>query len=98
MSAPGRKEKRVLSGVMLTALVWAAPVPIAFAQQSAIPDFSSNQAGWVGVGGGFGVGGEVFSAVAGQLPPLHNDPAHPFVPNGAGRSQTIGLPTSPIRI
>jgi len=83
MSALGRKKRGVLAGTVLTVMIWAAPAPIASAQQRAIPDFSSNQAGWVGVGGGFGVGGEVFSPVAGQLPPLHNDPAHPFVPNGA---------------
>jgi hypothetical protein len=74
---------------MLAAVAWVAPAAPAAAQQKAAPpDFSSNQFGWVGMGGGFGVGGAVFSPVAGQLPPLIDDPAHPFVPNG-----TRGQPT-----
>ena len=49
-----------------------------------VPDFSSNQVGWVGVGAGF-------RPVPGRLPPVTNDPAHPFVPNG-----TSAQPTYPI--
>jgi hypothetical protein len=49
-----------------------------------VPDFSSNHAGWVGVGAGF-------RPVPGRLPPVSNDPAHPFVPNG-----TSAQPTYPI--
>jgi hypothetical protein len=74
---------RVFASTILAAVIWAAPTWPATAQQNvAPPDFSANQVGWVGVGGGFGAGGEVFAAVPGQLPPLRNDPAHPFVPNG----------------
>jgi len=51
---------------------------------TAVPDFSSNQVGWVGVGAGF-------RPVPGRLPPVTNDPAHPFVPNG-----TSAQPTYPI--
>jgi len=49
-----------------------------------VPDFSSNQAGWVGIGAGF-------RPVPGRLPPVTNDPAHPLVPNG-----TSAQPTYPI--
>jgi hypothetical protein len=76
-------SEKVLASTMLAAVAWIAPAAPAAAQQKAAPpDFSSNQFGWVGMGGGFGVGGAVFSPVAGQLPPLIDDPAHPFVPNG----------------
>jgi hypothetical protein len=54
------------------------------AQQRNVPDFSSNQTGWIGLNGG----GPSFGTVAGQLPPVTSDPAHPFVPNG-----TSGQPT-----
>ena len=88
MSSFDLREK-VLASTMLAAVAWVAPAAPAAAQQKAAPpDFSSNQFGWVGMGGGFGVGGAVFSPVAGQLPPLVDDPAHPFVPNG-----TRGQPT-----
>jgi hypothetical protein len=88
MSAFNRRE-RVLASTMLAGIIWAAPAaPAAAQQQAAPPDFSSNQVGWVGVGGGFGAGGAVFSPVAGQPAPLTDDPAHPFVPNG-----TKGQPT-----
>jgi len=79
-------KETVLAGTMLAGIVWLVPAAPAAAQQNATrPDFSSSQFGWVGAGGGFGVGGEVFAPVSGQLPPLKNDPAHPYVPNGAGK-------------
>src|SRR5258708_24793476 len=43
--------------------------------------------GWVGVD----VGGRVFVPVPGHLPPISSDPAHPFVPNGAGRQPTYRI-------
>jgi hypothetical protein len=64
-----------------------AAVSCAFAQdgaKAAVPDFSSNHVGWVGMGAGF-------LPVPGHLPPVTNDPAHPFVPNG-----TNAQPTFPI--
>jgi hypothetical protein len=83
---------RVLAGSILAGLIWAAPnAPAAAQQKTAPPDFSSNQFGWVGVGGGFGVGGAVFSPVPGRLPPLTQDPAHPFVPNGARAQPTYRI-------
>jgi hypothetical protein len=80
----------VLASTLLAGLVWVAPAVTAAAQK-AVPDFSSGQFGWVGMGGGFGAGGEVFSPVAGQLPPLANDPAHPFVPNGTKAQPTYRI-------
>ena len=80
--------KGFLAGAALASLVWGAPAAPAVAQQKAIPpDFSSNQIGWVGVGGG----GPGFAAVPGHVPPVANDPAHPFVPNGAGRQATYRI-------
>jgi len=88
MSSFNSREK-VLASTVLAAVAWIAPAaPVAAQQKAAPPDFSSNRFGWVGMGGGFGVGGAVFSPVAGQLPPLVDDPAHRFVPNG-----TAGQPT-----
>jgi hypothetical protein len=55
--------------------------------QPSPPDFSSNQVGWVGVGGG----GPGFAAVPGHLPPVANDPAHPFVPNGTSAQPTYRI-------
>ena len=52
---------------------------------SAIPDFSSNLTAWAG---GIGVD---FAAVPGSPPPNHQDPAHPFVPNGTGAQPTYRI-------
>jgi hypothetical protein len=73
---------RVFTGSTLAGLMGAAAVVSAVAQQTAAPpDFSSNLAGWVGFNGG----GPFFEPVPGRLPaPVVSDPAHPFVPNGAG--------------
>jgi hypothetical protein len=76
---------RAVAASILAGLVAAVPTVPAVAQQTAAaPDFSSNQVGWVGAGGG----GPSFAAVPGRLPPVTNDPAHPFVPNG-----TLAQPT-----
>src|SRR5258708_24361672 len=75
---------RMLAGGILAGLAWAAP---AVAQKAAPPDFSSNQTGWLGVGGG----GPGFVAVPGHLPPVANDPAHPFVPNGTRAQPTYRI-------
>jgi hypothetical protein len=84
-------KQNVLVSTMLVALC-VTPASQAEAQQrAALPDFSSSQFGWVGVGGGFGVGGAVFSSVPGQLPPLTDDPAHRFVPNGTKTQPTYRI-------
>jgi hypothetical protein len=81
-------RERLLVGGVLTAVVSAAPTASVMAQQKAAPpDFSSNQVGWVGVGGG----GPGFVAVPGHLPPVANDPTHPFVPNGTRAQPTYRI-------
>src|ERR1043165_9202088 len=50
-----------------------------------MPDFSSNQTAWAG---GIGVD---FTAVPGSPAPNHQDPAHPFVPNGTGAQPTYRI-------
>jgi hypothetical protein len=85
---PFTLSKEVFAGGILAGLVWAATTAPAAAQQTAAsPDFSSNQIGWIGVGGG----GPGFVAVPGQLPPVANDPAHPFVPNGTRAQPTYRI-------
>jgi len=65
----------------------ATAVPAAAAEQAAVPDFSSNLAGWVGLNGG----GPFYEPVPGRVPPVASDPAHPFVPNGAARQPTFRI-------
>jgi hypothetical protein len=66
----------------------AALVAQAAAQQKAPPpDFSSDNVGWVGLNGG----GPFYEPVPGRIPPVAQDPAHPFVPNGAGRQPTFRI-------
>jgi hypothetical protein len=79
----------VLAGSILAGLAAAAATAPTLAQQNeAPPDFSWNQTiGWVGAGGG----GPGFVALPGHLPPVANDPAHPFVPNGAGKQPTYRI-------
>src|SRR5712675_2136767 len=79
---------RFVAGSVLTGIIGATAATPAPAQQKAgQPDFSSNQVGWVGVNGG----GPGFEPVPGHLPPVSSDPAHPFVPNGAGRQPTYRI-------
>jgi hypothetical protein len=73
---------------VLAGLIWAVPTtPVAGQEQAATPNFSSSQFGWVRVG----QGGPDFDAVPGQVPPVTNDPAHPFVGNGTGRQPTYRI-------
>jgi hypothetical protein len=74
--------KSFVAGGVLAGLALAAPVARA-QHQAAVPDFSSNNVGWVGTGAGGN-----FSPVAGALPPVANDAAHPYVPNGTGAQPT----------
>ncbi len=84
-------RERVLAGSILAGLIWAVPAEQVVAQQKAAPpDFSSNQVGWVGLNGN----GPFFEPVPGRLPPLTQDPAHPFVPNGVGRQPTYRIADS----
>jgi hypothetical protein len=73
-------------GLAMLAGLWAAPVVAQ--EKAAPPDFSwNNLVGWIGVGGA----GPGFAAVAGRLPPVANDPAHPFVPNGTAKQPTFRI-------
>jgi len=64
---------------------------IAAQQRASQPDFSSNQVGWIPIGGDF-------IEVPGEGPPLvRNDARHPYVVNGAGPSPRTGSPISPIQ-
>jgi hypothetical protein len=65
---------RLLARGVATSLVYAALTGGLAAQQSAPPDFSSNQTGWLT----FDV---EFRAVPGGASPVRNDPAHPRVSN-----------------
>jgi hypothetical protein len=78
-------KAKLLAGSIL--VMAAAPIAQAVAQQSAPPDFSSNDAGWVGLNGG----GPFFEPVPGRIPPVTQDPAHPFVPNGVGKQPTYRI-------
>jgi hypothetical protein len=77
----------ILAGLMGSLLGTTSTAPAVAQQKAAPPDFSSNQVGWVGVNGG----GPGFTPVPGHVPPVTNDPAHPFVPNGAGRQPTYRI-------
>src|SRR5499427_1557656 len=79
---------RLLAGSALTVLVCTGLTTAVAAQQKAAPpNFSSNQFGWVRVG----QGGPDFDAVTGKVPPVTNDPAHPFVNNGTGAQPTYRI-------
>ena len=78
-------KARLLAGSLLVTA--AAPIAPAVAQQSTPPDFSSNNVGWVGLNGG----GPFFEPVPGRIPPVAQDPAHPFVPNGVGKQPTYRI-------
>jgi hypothetical protein len=73
----------VLAGLLGAALT----TPVAGQQKAAPPNFSSSQFGWVRVG----QGGPDFDPVPGEVRPVTNDPAHPFVGNGAGRQPTYRI-------
>ncbi len=80
--------RKWLIGTTLAGLFCAAPLSHVIAQDKAAPpDFSSNNIGWVGVNGG----GPGFAAVPGDVPPVSQDPAHPFVPNGTRAQPTYRI-------
>jgi hypothetical protein len=88
MSSFAWKEK-VLATTVLAALMGAALAASATAQQkAAMPDFSSNFTGWVGLNGA----GPYFEADPGRQPgPVVSDPGHPFVPNGTNEQPTFRI-------
>src|SRR5215475_5070328 len=81
-------ERRIPTVLMAACCAAAAVMTPATAQQQAAPpDFSSNQAGWVGLNGG----GPFYEPVPGRLPPLVSDPSHPFTPNGVDKQPTFRI-------
>src|SRR5258708_2419259 len=77
---------KVLAGSILVGI--AAGAPSAAQDKASPPDFSSNNAGWVGLNGG----GPFFETIPGVEPgPVTQDPAHPFVPNGVGKQPTYRI-------
>src|SRR5580700_6490841 len=79
------RGKLLACSILATA---AAPIAQAVAEEKAAPpDFSSNNVGWVGLNGG----GPFYEPVPGRVPPVSQDPAHPFVPNGAGKQPTFRI-------
>jgi hypothetical protein len=79
-------RSRFLGHCILTGLVSAALIMgLAAQQRTSLPDFSSNQVGWIPIGGDF-------IEVPGEGPPLvRNDPSHPYVLNGAGAQPTYRI-------
>src|SRR5262245_19841425 len=77
---------RFLAAGILTGLFGAALITgVAARQRVAPPDFSSNQIGWIPIGGDF-------IEVPGAGPPLvRNDPRHPYILNGTGAQPTYRI-------
>jgi hypothetical protein len=63
-----------LCGIALTSAHAQAPAKI--------PDFSSNDAGWISIGTNW-------VAMPGSPPLVSDDPAHPYVPNNTGKQPTF---------
>jgi hypothetical protein len=77
----------LIAGSILAGLFGAAPAATA-QQKAGPPDFSwNNEIGWLGDRGG----GPGFTAVPGRLPPVADDPAHPYVPNGTAQQPTYRI-------
>jgi hypothetical protein len=75
----------LLAGGVLTGLVYAALTAAVAAQQGVSPpDFSTNQVGWVTIGG------DLLPVVGGPKP-VSFDPAHPYVPNNIGKQPTFRI-------
>jgi hypothetical protein len=84
-------RRQLLSGSIISGLACVALA--AAAQKAAPPDFSSNDVGWIAIGGDF-------AEIPGSGPALvRNDPVHPYVVNGTGGqpSYRIADLTNPIK-
>jgi len=76
----------VLAGGILASLIWVMPsAPAVAAQRAAPPDFSSNQAGWISIGG------DLIEVPGARVSIVRTDPAHPYVPNGTGVQPTYRI-------
>ena len=81
---PSSLKGHAFTGSILAGLIWATPVVPAAAQQKA-PDFSSNQVGWISIGG------DIVDVPGARPGIVRADPAHPYVPNGAGAQPTYRI-------
>src|SRR5215470_13941272 len=79
--------ERLFASGILVGVAAALVAPAAAQQKAAPPDFSSDNVGWVGLNGG----GPFYEPVPDLIPPVSQDPAHPFVPNGVGRQPTFRI-------
>ncbi len=76
----------VLAGGILAGLIWAMPSAPALAEQKAAPpDFSSNQTGWISIGG------DLVEIPGARVSIMRTDPNHPYVPNGTGAQPTYRI-------
>jgi len=80
-------RRLVTAGVLAGVFGHGALLLPALAQDGAksnanVPDFSSNNTGWVSIG-------TDWVAVPGGPAPVTDDPAHPYVPNNTGRQPTF---------
>jgi hypothetical protein len=82
---------RVLLGAAFALFIAASAADTAAQQGSAIPDFSSNQTHWTGIGGG------EWLPVPGSPRPVTQDPRYRYVPNNTNEQPTyrIGDITNP---
>jgi hypothetical protein len=70
--------KALVAIATLTGLVWVTATGPAAAQQTSVPDFTSNFAGWV-------ANTEDYEAVEGSPGTVTGDPAHPYYSNATAR-------------
>jgi hypothetical protein len=81
-------SRRLLAGSMLAGMFGAGAVlspalaQVGANRNASMPDFSSNNTGWVSVG-------TDWDAVPGSPPPVTDDPVHPYVPNNIGKQPTF---------
>jgi hypothetical protein len=81
---PSILKGHAFTGSVLAGLIWAMPIAPAAAQQKA-PDFSSNQAGWISLGG------DIMDVPGARPGIVRADPTHPYVPNGTGAQPTYRI-------
>jgi hypothetical protein len=75
----------MLAGLVAAGVAFSPALAKEGAQTNArVPDFSSNDTGWVSVGTNW-------IAAPGSPPPVADDPGHPYVPNNTGRQPTFRL-------
>jgi len=88
MSGQRRSMSRVYpAAVLLAGLICAGIAPAVVApalEQQAPPDFSTNRAGWVSVGG-------EWTPLPDSPPTVKQDPAHRYVPNNTGGQPTFRM-------